>query len=206
MLLNCKFLTILFHPNDLYKGIQRSSFIPCIELLKQELIVLSLNGLDYRLNGFKVDCFLLENDVFIDSLFSRLGNGSSKVKTIEFKKRNVTFTHTYNDILKTSFTEICINSLSEYDYIEITGAFKIILMSNVPLITDKNVLLRFIKFIDACYEARVTLIANLLENDFNNVAGVVEWYRCESRIKEMSGLDWVDERVKEALNNRSNKN
>lgn len=38
------------HPNDLYiNGIQRSSFIPTIELLKDKLLVHSLNsGIDYR--------------------------------------------------------------------------------------------------------------------------------------------------------------
>lgn len=41
------------HPDELYKnGIQRSSFIPCIELLKERCEVVSLNsGIDYRKRG-----------------------------------------------------------------------------------------------------------------------------------------------------------
>ena len=38
------------HPDELYNnGIQRSSFIPCIELLKEQLNVVNLDsGTDYR--------------------------------------------------------------------------------------------------------------------------------------------------------------
>lgn len=61
------FLTSNRKPEDLYDmGIQRDSFLPCIELIKKEFIVLDLSGQDYRMfNRTFTRKFFQEKEEFV---------------------------------------------------------------------------------------------------------------------------------------------
>ncbi|KAJ7167500.1 AFG1-like ATPase-domain-containing protein [Mycena filopes] len=130
------------HPDDLYKnGIQRSSFIPTIELLKTQFEVTDLDsGTDYR----------------------RIARAASSVQPYHYPLSPQT-TKTIDSIFDSltdsredpvfSFQELCGNPLSAADYLEITRVFGTVFLMDVWKmgVDRKDLARRFITFIDARY-------------------------------------------------------
>ncbi|KAI6047539.1 AFG1-like ATPase [Pisolithus marmoratus] len=163
------------HPDDLYKnGIQRSSFIPAIELLKSQFQVTDLDsGTDYRripraLSHVYYSPLTPENRAEIDKIFHSLATSSSSSSSADPVVANrplTTFGRTIYIPLSTSrvakftFEELCARPLSAADYLEITRTFGTIFVTDVPKldIGRKDVARRFITFIDACYESKTKL-------------------------------------------------
>ncbi|KAJ3187316.1 hypothetical protein HDU85_006604 [Gaertneriomyces sp. JEL0708] len=168
------------HPDELYQnGIQRQSFLPAIELLKQRCLVHSLDsGIDYR----KMDRERLQvyfhplnrrTSLAIDSLFKKLANGHPIVpKTLHFLGRSLTIPHTCTTtassnktahrIAKVDFATICGQPHSAADYLELVRAFDIIILTDIPRMTmfDRNEARRFITFIDTMYEEHTKLVVS----------------------------------------------
>ncbi|KAI6100289.1 AFG1-like ATPase-domain-containing protein [Pisolithus sp. B1] len=164
------------HPDDLYKnGIQRSSFIPAIELLKSQFQVTDLDsGTDYRripraLSHVYYSPLTPENKAEVDKIFrsltTRSSSSSSRTDLIIANRPLTTFGRTIYVPLSTShvarftFEELCARPLSAADYLEITRTFGTIFITDVPKldIGRKDVARRFITFIDACYESKTKL-------------------------------------------------
>lgn len=164
------------HPDDLYKnGIQRSSFIPAIELLKSQFQVTDLDsGTDYRripraLSHVYYSPPTPENKAEFDKIFHSLTTSpspsSSSADPVIANRPLTTFGRTIHIPLSTSrvarftFEELCARPLSAADYLEITRTFGTIFITDIPKldIGRKDVARRFITFIDACYESKVKL-------------------------------------------------
>lgn len=164
------------HPDDLYKnGIQRSSFIPAIELLKSRFQVTDLDsGTDYRripraLSHVYYSPLTPENKAEIDRIFRSLttpsSSSSSRTDPVVTNRPLTTFGRTIYVPLSTSrvarftFEELCARPLSAADYLEITRTFGTIFITDVPKldIGRKDVARRFITFIDTCYESKTKL-------------------------------------------------
>ncbi|KAG6331473.1 hypothetical protein ID866_7615 [Astraeus odoratus] len=138
------------HPDELYKnGIQRSSFIPAIELLKSHFQVTNLDsGTDYRripraLSHVYYNPLTPENRAEIDTIFHSLtapssSSSSSSADPVITNRPLVTFGRTIHIPLSTShvarftFDELCARPLSAADYIEITRTFATIFVTDVP--------------------------------------------------------------------------
>ncbi|KAH9985541.1 AFG1-like ATPase-domain-containing protein [Russula vinacea] len=111
-------VTILFqsrHPDDLYKnGIQRTSFIPAIDLLKAQFDV---TGLD-----------------------SGTGIPIQEGKTIRLWGRNLTVPRCAGHVAQFTFAELCGRPLGAADYLEITQRFRTLFMTDVPRmgLAEKN--------------------------------------------------------------------
>ncbi|KAI9291064.1 AFG1-like ATPase [Neoconidiobolus thromboides FSU 785] len=156
------------HPNELYKdGIQRQSFIPCIELLKQKLNVIDLNsGLDYRRQVTEKNELYLSpineiNEFKFDVLFKEFLNGKqAKQEKLHFLGRELIVPYANNGVAKFTFEELCVQPLNAADYLKLSEKYHSVFLSNIPYIyqCDRNIIRRFITLIDALYENKNTLI------------------------------------------------
>ncbi|KAI0797000.1 AFG1-like ATPase [Abortiporus biennis] len=161
------------HPDELYRnGIQRSSFIPCIELLKERFEVTDLDsGTDYRriprtLSHVYYDPLTPENKAEIDKIF-RAFTSDPHDPVVNNRKlmiwgRELKVPESTSNVARFSFHDLCGNPLSAADYIEITKTFKTVFVTDVPKmgLGEKDLARRFITFIDACYDMRTKLFVS----------------------------------------------
>ncbi|KAH9943230.1 AFG1-like ATPase [Epithele typhae] len=161
------------HPDDLYKnGIQRSSFVPCIELLKERFEVTDLDsGTDYRrmprsLSHVYYDPLTPENKAEVDKVFNALTSDPSDPVVHNRKLmtwgREIRVPESSSTVAKFEFTDLCGKPMSAADYIEITKNFGTIFVTDVPKmgLGQKDMARRFITFVDACYESKTKLLVS----------------------------------------------
>ncbi|KAF8759553.1 AFG1-like ATPase [Rhizoctonia solani] len=167
------------HPDDLYKnGIQRSSFIPCIDLLKERFHVVDL---DSPTGGFYFVAhrtvgphrMLLDYRKIPRALSKHLGPP-------------VAHPESAGRVARFSFLDLCGKPLSAADYIEVTREFETIFVTDVPSMNlgQKDMARRFITFIDACYESKTKLfissevpITQIFSGDSDNGASISDHQR-----------------------------
>ncbi|KAI8925542.1 AFG1-like ATPase-domain-containing protein [Entophlyctis helioformis] len=173
------------HPNELYQnGIQRASFLPAIDLLKERCVVHSLNsGIDYRRQGKHISIGLdaaacicphspldIETDDMIRRLFNDL-RGSTPGKCLEARElsfwgRKLIVREAAGRIAKIPFKQLCGEAHSAADYLELVKHFDTILLTDIPGMTlaHRNEARRFITLIDAMYENKIRLVATMESN------------------------------------------
>lgn len=150
------------HPDDLYKnGIQRSSFVPAIELLKSQFEVTDLNSgtgspttfpshhgqltqflTDYRriprtLSRVYYHPLNRENSCEIDKIFTSLASVDPndpviKNRSLETWGRAVIVPESTSKVAKFNFMDLCGKPLSASDYLEITKMFGTVFLLDVP--------------------------------------------------------------------------
>ncbi|KAJ3043698.1 hypothetical protein HDV00_004471 [Rhizophlyctis rosea] len=173
-------------PDDLYKdGIQRKSFLPTIDLLKERCIVHSLNsGIDYRKQEReRLDVYMspLNSDTKqkLDDIFAKLTAGKEVgPRTLSFFGRTLVVPAASDDVARISFRELCGQPHSAADYLELVTNFKILILTDVPKMSldERNEARRFITLVDAAYENKVKLFmssqTDIVELFSGEVSGV----------------------------------
>ncbi|KAI9453069.1 AFG1-like ATPase-domain-containing protein [Russula earlei] len=159
------------HPDELYKnGIQRTSFLPAIDLLKAQFDVTDLDsGTDYRrvpraLSNTYFSPLDSATRSAIDAQFATLTEGIpvQSGKTIRLWGRDLTVPRSAGQVALFTFAELCGRPLGAADYLELTQRFGTLFVIDVPRmgLAEKDKARRFITFIDACYDSKTRLFVS----------------------------------------------
>ena len=200
------------HPDDLYKdGLNRQLFLPFIELVKDKLDIIALNGaLDYRRdrlgdaktwlvpNGpeataalsqsfFRLTDYPPEDRAHVPALELDVGGG----RTLHVPKA-------LKGVAVFSFKRLCAQARGAADYLAIARRFHTVIMVGIPVLgpENRNEAARFVTLIDALYEHRVKFLAAadaIPDRLYPQGDGRFEFDRTVSRLLEMQSEDYLAE-------------
>lgn len=155
-------------------GLQRERFMYAIELLEKYTEEFNLgDGTDYRFNILSKGEHLYvideektkeKGDDFLLYKLTELAPCQPKNdRSILINNRNINFIASADDVIWFDFSELCETNRSAHDYIEIAERYLTILVSNIPVFSEKDdsAAKRFIHFIDAIYDHNVKLLATV---------------------------------------------
>ena len=170
-------LTSNREPQGLYlNGIQRASFLPCIELLERRLEVVPLiGGRDYRQPtgdvGSIPEIHIFEHPInaetrgWVEQVFSRLAKGLPVAeRTLRTHGRNVAVARCAGDVVALfTFAELCGSATSAADYLVLAGAFSTIIVTEIPILgpEQRDEARRFITLVDILYDNRNRLVLQM---------------------------------------------
>jgi cell division protein ZapE len=191
-------------PDELYKdGLQREHFLPFIELLKERLDILELDGVvDYRrrrISGMVVYHWPLgaAADAALAEAFARLTDGAEGTPTsLIVQGRRLPVPRVAKNVACFSFAELCEQPLGAADYIAIATHFHTIVIGGIPRLSAdrRNEARRFMTLIDALYEHKINLVCAAAElPDRLHLAGdgACEFERTASRLMEMQSAAYL---------------
>ena len=197
-------------PHDLYKdGLNRSLFLPFIELIERRLDVVALNGpVDYRLDRlagiatwhwplgeaataqvreafFRLTDYKPEDAAHVPSAELDLGGG----RTLHVPK-------SLKGVAVFSFRRLCGENRGAADYLAIAQTFHTVIVVGIPVMTAENrdQAIRFTKLVDALYENNVKLFAAAAAEPaalYPSEEGSFEFARTVSRLEEMRSADYM---------------
>ena len=157
-------------PDELYKdGLQRSRFVPAIELLKTYTRVIELDGkTDYRLRLLQqAGTYLTPNDSDADRTLAHYFDeaASSEImhdRQLDVYGREIRARRCAKGIAWFDFADLCDGPRSQSDYIEIARWYPTVIVSDVPVFdeTTEDQARRFIALVDEFYDRRVKLIVS----------------------------------------------
>ena len=185
-------------PDRLYEGgLQRERFLPAIELIKKNFTVIHLTTRqDYRREFLeKEGTYYTPIDAHTDQLiaqsFSILAKGEVQKNTqITVQSRTMEVLGLAEELAWFEFNVLCVEKRSQNDYLELSQRFKTILIAKVPLISETDIIRRFILLVDVFYDAKVKLIIQaqaLPENLYSGERWQKDYKRTMSRLAEMRG-------------------
>ncbi len=158
------------HPDDLYKnGIQRASFVPCINLLKTRLRILNLDSTtDYRKiprppSGVYHHPLDKAAASHAERWFKFLGDVEKDPPhkaTHHVWGRDIEVPRASGRAAMFTFRELIGRATGAADYLELMRSYDAFIITDVPGMThrERDWARRFITFIDAVYESRVSLV------------------------------------------------
>ena len=191
-------------PDRLYEGgLNRQLFLPFIEVIKQRLEVVELNGpTDYRLQriaGLNVYLTPLGHaaDAAMDEAWKKLTDSKrGKPGSLTVLGRQVPVPQAARGVARFAFEELCDRPLAAADYLAIAQEFHTLLIDHIPVMTDNmhNVARRFTLLIDTLYDEGVKLICSAeAKPDQLYPSGIASdaFRRTASRLVEMQSEDYL---------------
>lgn len=193
-------------PDNLYKdGLNRSLFLPFVDLLKQHVDVVTLDSpTDYRmekLNSLPVYIAPLDGaaDQAMDMAWHHVTAGHLVEPTeIPMKGRSIHVPRACGRVARFSFVDLCEKPLGASDFLAIADRFDTVFVDHIPFLdADKrNETKRFIILIDALYDHRVRLFASaaaMPEDLLGKRKGTegFEFDRTASRLFEMRSAEYL---------------
>lgn len=193
-------------PDDLYRdGLQRSRFLPAIELIKTHTRSLNVDGgTDYRLRlleqaelyhyplGESADQFLQERFFTLEGGHGELAENSS----LMIEDRPISVHKVTDDVAWFEFRGLCDGPRNQNDYIEIAREFHTVLVANVECMTaaTDDLARRFVNMVDEFYDRGVKLIITAeapIEKIYTGGRLEFEFARTCSRLLEMQSHDYL---------------
>ena len=155
-----------FEPDELYlHGLQRSQFLPAIELIKQYLEIVGVdNGVDYRLRELeKAGVYHTGTvaDARLEHAYLSIARHDASGDTqLDVEGRIINVRRQARGVAWFDFAELCDGPRAKADYIELARRYHTVLLSGVPRFTidDADRLRRFVWLVDEFYDRRVKLI------------------------------------------------
>jgi len=190
-------------PGGLYKdGLQRSRFLPAIELLERHCQITNLDsGQDYRTLGLKqTELYQYPHSEAVESsLRSFLKSHQIQSKHQEelvINGRTLSYKYCAEDTIWFSFDELCKSSRSRLDYLEIAQDFSTVILTGIEQMDNRSndTAKRFVSLIDVLYDHRVKLIcsAEVPVNELYREGYLAfEFERTVSRLQEMQSTDYM---------------
>jgi cell division protein ZapE len=197
-------------PDDLYKdGLNRSLFLPFIELIEKELDVLELDGpLDYRidrLGGLATWHTPLgdESTAQVREAFFRLTDynpeDAEHVPSADLELGGGRVLHVPKSLKGVgvfSFKKLCNENRGVSDYLSIARAYHTVVIVGIPKMSGqmRNEAIRFTKLVDAIYEQKVKLFVTAQtapEDLYSEGDGSFEFSRTVSRLNEMQSDEYM---------------
>ncbi|NEX21781.1 cell division protein ZapE [Thiorhodococcus mannitoliphagus] len=196
-------------PSELYRnGLQRQSFLPAIDLLKQHTRVMELDGgTDYRLRALTQEGVFFEaehdGEQRLADYFERLTGGHRLPdREIRVNGRSFPVRGLGMDVIWLDFDTLCGTPRSAADYIELAKEYHSVLLSGVPELGPRQeaAARRFLHLVDELYDQRVKLVLSArapLEALY--LGGLQEFAheRLLSRLAEMQSTDYLAAAVPE---------
>jgi protein AFG1 len=158
------------HPKDLYKnGIQRESFIPCINLLSEQLRILNLDSTtDYRKiprppSGVYHHPLDAAAKRHAEHWFRFLGDPDNDPRhkaTLHVWGREIIVPRSSGKAAWFTFNELMGKATGAADYLELVRGYEAFIVTDVPgmNVRSRDLARRFITFVDAVYESRAKLV------------------------------------------------
>ncbi|MBC7611131.1 MAG: cell division protein ZapE [Polaromonas sp.] len=192
-----------FKPDDLYpNGMHRDRILPAIELLKENLEVLSVdNGTDYRRRTLEqVNLYHTplgaQADAEMTEAFNRLAESQDENPVLQIESRQIWARRKAGGVVWFDFKSLCGGPRSQNDYLEIATQFHTVLLSDVPSMPIRmaSEARRFTWLIDVLYDRRVKLIMSaevLPEALYTDGPLAHEFPRTVSRLNEMQSAEFL---------------
>ena len=191
-------------PDRLYwNGLQRSRFLPAIDLIKRHTQILNVDGgIDYRLRTLEqaeiyhspLDQAAEDNLQFS---FTHLAVDAIEENTkVLINGREISVRAKADGVLWLDYESACAGPRSAKDYIELSKLYNSILLSSVPQLDDEknDQVRRFISLVDEFYERNVKLIISAavdLQHLYSGKILAFEFKRTLSRLQEMQSHDYL---------------
>lgn len=192
------------HPDDLYRnGLQRSRFLPAIELLKANTTVVHLDGgTDYRLRLLEqAGTYLTPDDSEAERRLARLFDdaASSHIRageTLDVNGRAIVARRSAKGIVWFDFDALCDGPRSQADYIELARWYPTVIVSRVPRFDTRaeDQARRFIALVDEFYDRGVKLILSArtgIDDLYGGDKLAFEFDRTVSRLVEMQSAEYL---------------
>ncbi|MDO9361088.1 MAG: cell division protein ZapE [Polaromonas sp.] len=192
-----------FQPDDLYpNGMHRDRIFPAIELLKENLEVLSVdNGTDYRrrtLEQVRLYHTPLgpQADAEMTETFERLAESHDETPVLQIESRKIQARRKAGGVVWFDFKTLCGGPRSQNDYLEIASQFHTVLLSDVPHMPVRmaSEARRFTWLVDVLYDRRVKLVMSAEvapEALYTEGPLAHEFPRTVSRLNEMQSAEFL---------------
>ncbi len=191
-------------PSQLYlNGLHRSRFIPAIKLIEKNCLVINVeSSQDYRFRQLtQSQTFFVPNNKSnhqkMSQLFKTYSQGTiQKNQPIRMQQREILTKQISDNAVWFDFNIICHTPRSQVDYLNIAELFKVVFISDVPIISSANKvsITYFIHLVDVFYDKKIKLILSA-ETEIDNiyVSGdkVFEFQRTVSRLQEMRSEEYL---------------
>ena len=190
-------------PDGLYpEGLHRDRVLPAIELLKDQLDVVQVDGgTDYRLRVLEsIETYFVGigsvADDHMRQAFEQLVERGDEDPVLRIEAREIQARRRAGGVVWFDFAEICGGPRSHNDYLEIASQFHTVLLSNVPRLSagQSSEARRFTWLVDILYDRHVKLVVSAAASPkLLYVAGSLaqEFERTASRLIEMQSREYA---------------
>jgi len=197
-------VTSNYAPDALYPdGLHRDRMLPAIELLKERLDVVQVDGgVDYRRRAMeRIEAYLMPwgevAERALAAAFERVAEADDDEPLLVIEARQIRARRRAGGAVWFDFAVLCGGPRSQNDYLEIAARFHTVLLSNVPRMSagQASEARRFTWLVDVLYDHRVKLLlsAEVPPTELYR-SGVLagEFARTISRLEEMQSREYLE--------------
>jgi cell division protein ZapE len=192
-----------FHPDELYpNGLHRERILPAIELLKDKLEIVNVDGpTDYRRATLQ-ELGLYHHplgppaDAAMRDAFERLAEARDEDPMLHIEQRELRALRRAGGVVWFDFKTLCGGPRSQNDYLELAQQFHTVMLSDVPQMPPRlaSEARRFTLLVDVLYDRRVKFIVSAAvppEALYAEGPLAHEFPRTVSRLLEMQSASYL---------------